>query len=76
MQVAPGGNAGKLRIEAPMEYFVVPDRFGNDLVADPQTLARPRAHAAVGPAGDGTVGQRHRDAGTGLPRSGAEGRVA
>ena len=26
-----------------MEYFVVPDRFGNDLVADPQTLARPRA---------------------------------
>ena len=42
VQVAPQGNANKLRIEGPMEYFLAPDRFGNDLVADPEAFGRSR----------------------------------
>jgi hypothetical protein len=41
--VAPLENAGKLRAAAAMPCAVAPDRFGNDLVADPETLGQRRA---------------------------------
>jgi len=41
VQVAPGANAGKLRIEVPLEGVVAPDRFANDLVVCPAPGGRP-----------------------------------
>jgi hypothetical protein len=38
VQVTPIENADKLRIEAAMQCVVASDRFGNDLIADPETL--------------------------------------
>lgn len=37
LQVTPLENAAQLRIQVPMECVVAPDRFGNDIVADPET---------------------------------------
>jgi hypothetical protein len=34
--VAPVENAGKLRVKAILTCVVVPDRFGNDIIADPE----------------------------------------
>jgi Tol biopolymer transport system component len=36
VQVAPVENAGKLRVKAILACVVVPDRFGNDIIADPE----------------------------------------
>jgi hypothetical protein len=46
VQVIPIENAGKLRIEAPMQCVVASDRFGNDLIAEAET---PNARPAVLP---------------------------
>jgi hypothetical protein len=38
VQVEPHENAARLRIDAAMQCVVVPDRFGNDLIADGEAL--------------------------------------
>ena len=43
VQVTPRENAGKLRVDVPMQCIVLPDRFANDLVVDPEALSQPRA---------------------------------
>ena len=58
VQVAPVGNADKLRIEVPMQCVVVPDRFGNDIVADPGALGEARTALPWGPLVTGFCGNR------------------
>jgi hypothetical protein len=43
VQVSPHENASKLRAAVPMECVVVPDRFADDIVADPEALGEGRA---------------------------------
>ncbi len=43
VQVTPLENAGKLRVEVPMQCVVVPDRFGDDIVAGPEAFGQRRA---------------------------------
>ena len=43
VQVTPLENAGKLRIDVPMQCVVLPDRFASDLVVDPEALGQRRA---------------------------------
>lgn len=59
VQVAPVENAGKLRLAVPMQCVVVPDRFGDDIVADPATTGEgggflPWAPVVTGLLGDGS----------------------
>jgi len=56
VQVAPLENAGKLRAAAAMQCVVVPDRFGNDIVADPEALGEGRALLPWGPLVAGLLG--------------------
>jgi hypothetical protein len=42
VQVEPYENAARLRIDAAMQCVVVPDRFGNDLIAVPEALGTRR----------------------------------
>jgi len=49
IQVTPLENAGKLRAAVPVQCVVVPDRFGNDTVADPEALGEGRALLPWGP---------------------------
>jgi len=51
VHVAPIENAGKLRINAAMPCAVVPDRFGNDIVAD----AEAPPHPTLSPEGRGQM---------------------
>lgn len=58
VQVAPLENADKLRMDVPLQCVVAPDRFGDDIVADPEALGEGRAvlpwvPLVVGLFGDG-----------------------
>ena len=56
VQVAPLENAGKLRVAVPVQCVVVPDRFGNDIVADPEALGEGRALLPWAPLVAGLLG--------------------
>ena len=56
VQVTPVERADKLRIEVPMQCVVVPDRFGNDIVADPEVLGEGRTVLPWGPLVTGFCG--------------------
>jgi dipeptidyl aminopeptidase/acylaminoacyl peptidase len=60
VQVAPVENADKLRVKAALACAVVPDRFGNDIVADPESPGEgrvflPRAPMVTGFFGGGSA---------------------
>jgi hypothetical protein len=56
VQVAPLENADKLRVDVPLECVVVPDRFGDDIVADPEALGEGRAPLPWAPLVTGLFG--------------------
>jgi hypothetical protein len=56
VQVAPLENATKLRITIPLPCVVVPDRFGNDLIVDPEALSEKRAQLPWAPLVVGLLG--------------------
>jgi hypothetical protein len=56
VRVTPLENAGKVRIEAPVQYGVAPDRFGDDIVADPKALGEGRAMLPWAPLVLGLLG--------------------
>ena len=56
VQVTPVENAGKLRVNAALSCAVVPDRFGNDVVADPEALAQERVLLPRAPMVTGFLG--------------------
>lgn len=56
VRVTPLENAGKIRVAAPMECVVVPDRFGNDVVADPASPGEDRSLLPWAPLVVGLLG--------------------
>jgi WD40-like Beta Propeller Repeat len=56
VHVTPVENVDKLRIEVPMQCVVVPDRFGNDIVADPEAFGEGRTVLPWGPLVTGFCG--------------------
>jgi len=56
VHVAPLENAGKLRINAAMPCAVVPDRFGNDIVADAEALGEGKVQLPWTPLVTGFLG--------------------
>jgi hypothetical protein len=56
VRVTPLENAGKLRAAVPMQCVVVPDRFGNDIVADPLALAEEHVLLPWAPLVTGLLG--------------------
>ncbi|MCY3017421.1 MAG: hypothetical protein NTW87_00100 [Planctomycetota bacterium] len=56
VHVSPLENAGKLRVSAAMPCAVVPDRFGNDIVADAEALGEGRAPLPWAPLVTGFLG--------------------
>jgi hypothetical protein len=56
VQVAPLENAGKIRATVSMQCVVVPDRFGNDIVADPESLSEDRSMLPWAPLVVGLLG--------------------
>jgi hypothetical protein len=74
VEVQPGEGAGKLRVECPTRFIVLPDFFADDILIDARKLParRPRSRAKISCFSSGE-GRRHRD--VGLREQGA-GRAA
>ena len=56
VQVTPLENADKIRAAVPMQCVVVPDRFGNDIVADPESPGEDRSLLPWAPLVVGLLG--------------------
>jgi Tol biopolymer transport system component len=56
VQVVPLKNTDKLRVDVPLECVVAPDRFGDDIVADPEALGEGRAPLPWAPLVTGLCG--------------------
>jgi hypothetical protein len=56
VQVAPRENADRLRVQVPLPCVVVPDRFADDLVADPEACGEGRAVLPWAPLATGLFG--------------------